>query len=74
VGAVLVGIPLNLIQKWLGHVQLSATAIYADAVGTKEHAIARCMWAEETRGGTDAEPTFGRYPLWPALTHHYGFV
>jgi hypothetical protein len=26
-------IPLNLVQKWLGHAQLSTTAIYADTVG-----------------------------------------
>jgi site-specific recombinase XerD len=25
---------LNLVQKWLGHAQLTTTAIYADAVGT----------------------------------------
>jgi integrase/recombinase XerD len=29
VAAVSAGIPLNLVQKWLGHAQLSTTAIYA---------------------------------------------
>ena len=33
VAAVSAGIPLNLVQKWLGHAQLTTTAIYADAVG-----------------------------------------
>ena len=33
VAAVTSGVPLNLVQKWLGHAQLSTTAIYADAVG-----------------------------------------
>ncbi|MDT8873452.1 hypothetical protein RAA17_25850 [Komagataeibacter rhaeticus] len=28
--------PLNMVQKWLGHAQLSTTAIYADAVGAEE--------------------------------------
>jgi integrase/recombinase XerD len=44
VAAVTAGVPLNLVQKWLGHAQLSTTAIYADAVGAEEHAIAIRMW------------------------------
>jgi integrase len=44
VAAVSAGIPLNLVQKWLGHAQLSTTAVYADAVGAEEQDIARCMW------------------------------
>jgi integrase/recombinase XerD len=44
VAAVQNGIPLNLVQRWLGHAQLSTTAIYADAVGPEEHAIAARMW------------------------------
>ncbi len=44
VAAVTAGIPLNLVQKWLGHAQLSTTAIYADAVGAEEKDIARRMW------------------------------
>ncbi len=37
------GIPLNLVQKWFGHAQLT-TAIYADAVGAEEKDIACRMW------------------------------
>ncbi len=44
VAAVSAGIPLNLVQKWLGHAQLSTTAIYADAVGEEEKNIASRMW------------------------------
>jgi len=44
VAAVQAGIPLNMVQKWLGHAQLSTTAIYADAVGEEEQAIAERMW------------------------------
>lgn len=44
VAAVTAGIPLNLVQKWLGHAQLSTTAIYADAVGAEEQNIAQRMW------------------------------
>ncbi len=42
--AVTAGIPLNLVQKWLGHAQLSTTAIYADAVGAEAKNIAQRMW------------------------------
>ena len=44
VAAVSAGIPLNLVQKWLGHAQLTTTAIYANAVGTEEQDIAQRMW------------------------------
>ncbi len=44
VAAVSAGIPLNLVQKWLGHAQLTTTAIYADAVGAEEKDIASRMW------------------------------
>jgi integrase/recombinase XerD len=44
VAAVGAGVPLNLVQKWLGHAQLTTTAIYADAVGAEEQDIARRMW------------------------------
>jgi len=44
VAAVTTGIPLNMVQKWLGHAQLSTTAIYADAVGSEEKSIASRMW------------------------------
>ena len=37
------GVPLNLVQRWLGHAQLSTTAIYAEAVGEEELAIAERM-------------------------------
>ena len=44
VAAVSAGVPLNLVQKWLGHAQLTTTAIYANAVGAEEIDIARRMW------------------------------
>lgn len=42
--AVVSGVPLNLVQKWLGHAQLTTTAIYADAIGPEERQIAERMW------------------------------
>ena len=44
VTAVSKGIALNMVQKWLGHSQLTTTAIYANAVGEEEQNIASRMW------------------------------
>lgn len=44
VKAVTCNVPLNMAQKWLGHAQLSTTAIYADAVGSEEKQLAERMW------------------------------
>ncbi|MCB1474834.1 MAG: site-specific integrase [Rhodobiaceae bacterium] len=44
VHAIHTGVPLNLVQKWLGHAQMSTTAIYTNAVGPEERAIAQRMW------------------------------
>ncbi len=44
VQAVSRGIALNMVQKWLGHAQLTTTAISANAVGEEEQSIAARMW------------------------------
>jgi site-specific recombinase XerD len=44
INAVRVGIPLNLIQRWMGHASMKTTAIYLDAIGDEEREIARRMW------------------------------
>jgi integrase/recombinase XerD len=44
VSAVSEGIALNMVRKWLGHSQLTTTAIYANAVGEEEQSIASRMW------------------------------
>ena len=38
------GVPLNMLQKWMGHADMATTAIYADACGVEEREIARRMW------------------------------
>jgi integrase/recombinase XerD len=72
VAAVTAGVPLNLVQRWLGHAQLSTTAIYAEAVGEEEHAMAARMWRRQEHHGAaypqtpgDEMPLRGqtRYPL-----------
>ncbi len=44
VHAVCSGVPLNLVQKWLGHADIATTAIYANALGPEEREIAARMW------------------------------
>jgi len=44
INATVNGVPLHMVQKWMGHAQLSTTAIYADAVGKEEQYIAARMW------------------------------
>jgi len=44
VHATVQGVPLHMLQRWLGHAQLSTTAIYAQAVGREEQHIAARMW------------------------------
>jgi integrase/recombinase XerD len=38
------GIPLNLVQRWLGHASMTTTAIYLQAMGVEEREIAQRMW------------------------------
>ncbi len=49
VSAIQAGVPLNLVQKWLGHASIRTTAIYANAVGEEERQIASLMWASAVR-------------------------
>lgn len=44
VAAISSGVPLNLVQRWLGHADMATTAIYTYAVGDEERAIAKRMW------------------------------
>jgi integrase/recombinase XerD len=38
------GVPMGTTQKWLGHAYLETTAIYQQAVGREEAALARRAW------------------------------
>lgn len=38
------GVPLNLVQRWLGHASITTTAIYLQAMGIEEREIAARMW------------------------------
>ena len=39
------GVQLNPVSKWMGHSKMETTAIYANAVGEEQQAIAARMWA-----------------------------
>jgi len=39
------GIPLNIVQRWLGHARIETTAIYASAIGEEERNLAKRSWS-----------------------------
>ena len=39
------GVPLNIVQRWLGHARIETTAIYASAIGDEERNLARRAWS-----------------------------
>jgi integrase len=43
------GIPLKIVQRWLGHARLETAAIYASAIGEEERNLARRAWASIER-------------------------
>jgi len=38
------GVPLNIMQRWLGHADIQTTAIYTDVMGDEERDLAARMW------------------------------
>lgn len=44
VTAVVKGVPLTTIKKWLGHADIKTTAIYTNAMGEEERGLAERMW------------------------------
>jgi integrase/recombinase XerD len=44
VGTLQCGVPLSLLQRWLGHARLSSTAVYTVACGPEEIAFAAQFW------------------------------
>jgi integrase len=43
-GNIQAGIPVTLLQRWLGHARLSTTAIYTEVSGPEEFALAERYW------------------------------
>jgi hypothetical protein len=70
VAAVSAGIPLNLVQKWLGHAQLSTTAIYANAVGAEEKDIAQRMLCRAQPPRSQPGAGYQVSPICPWISTH----
>jgi integrase/recombinase XerD len=47
VGTLQSGVPLSLVQRWLGHARMSTTAIYADVSGPEEVEFAARFWGAQ---------------------------
>lgn len=45
--AVRCGVPINLVQRWLGHTSMTTTAIYLQAMGREERDFAGRMWSKK---------------------------
>jgi integrase len=46
-------IPLNMIQKWLGHSFILTTAIYANVLGKEERSLAKGLWSKNNEEGEE---------------------
>jgi len=46
VHAIRSGIPITLVQRWLGHASLATTSIYTQVLGNEEREIAARMWEQ----------------------------
>jgi len=44
VHAILCGVPLNVLQKWMGHSSINVTTIYTQVIGPEERKLAQGMW------------------------------
>lgn len=44
VAAVRAMIPLNMLQKWMGHADITTTAVYTKILEEEDEAIAALMW------------------------------
>jgi integrase/recombinase XerD len=44
VDAVLNGVPLNILQRWMGHARIETTVIYANVIGDEERTLASRSW------------------------------
>jgi len=55
-GTVQAGIPITLLQRWLGHARLTTTAIYTDVSGAEEFHLAEKYWRWSARHGRTLQP------------------
>jgi hypothetical protein len=53
-------IPLNIVQRWLGHARIETTAIHASAIGDEERNLARRAWSSLELAFPDRTNSSGR--------------
>ncbi len=68
IAAVSSGVPLNLVQRWLGHSDLKTTTIYTNACGPEERQLAERMWTTASPAGPDRAGRTGRVAARPRET------
>lgn len=56
--AIQAGVPLNIVQRWLGHASMATTAIYTSAIGPEELKLADRMWAAQPNAEEAAAQQF----------------
>ncbi|MBN8829877.1 MAG: site-specific integrase [Sphingomonadales bacterium] len=54
VRAIQSNVPLNLVQRWLGHADIKMTAIYASAMGPEERELASRLWSGRQQRVSDS--------------------
>jgi len=47
VRAIQANVPLNIVQRWLGHSDIKTTAIYTNAIGPEEREFASRLWHDK---------------------------
>lgn len=64
VKAIQSNVPLNLVQRWLGHADIKTTAIYTNAMGPEERELASRVWANpDTRNPDTRSSNRRRRPI-----------
>jgi hypothetical protein len=56
VRAIQSNVPLNLVQRWLGHADIKMTAIYASAMGPEERELASRLWSGRQKYAIEGRP------------------
>ncbi len=54
VGSLQSGVPITLVQRWMGHARLSTTAVYLNVSGPEELLFARRFWGRDHYRGSAA--------------------
>jgi hypothetical protein len=65
VGTLQASVPLNMVQKWMGHARISTTLIYTNVSGPEERFFAEKFWQADGQDEhpPEAHPASGRKRL-----------